>query len=254
MRFMTDDLRIKEIKELIPPAHLIGELPCSESASRCVHDARVAMHRILHGMDDRLIVVIGPCSIHDPKAAIEYARRLVEQRSRYREDLEIIMRVYFEKPRTTVGWKGLINDPDLDGSFRINQGLRMARELLLAVAELGLPAGCEKSDQIVAVRNVTGENRVWGVITDAVVVRTMGAVSPTPIASARKMPFRIWGKAMGAPTFRMYWYGRAPEPYAASRMCRGIEEYARSEIRKMYGVMKNASVVAAATNENPHPK
>jgi 3-deoxy-7-phosphoheptulonate synthase len=145
---MTDDLRIKEIKELVPPANLIGELACSEAASHAVHDARLALHRILHGMDDRLIVVIGPCSIHDPKAAIEYAQRLFEQRKRLAGELEIVMRVYFEKPRTTVGWKGLINDPDLDGSFRINQGLRMARELLLAISELGLPAGCEYLDMI----------------------------------------------------------------------------------------------------------
>jgi len=148
MRFMTDDLRIKEIKELVPPANLIGELACSETASRAVHDSRVAIHRILHGMDDRLVVVIGPCSIHDPRAALEYAQRLAAERQRHAADLEIVMRVYFEKPRTTVGWKGLINDPDLDGSFRINQGLRMARELLLAISELGLPAGCEYLDMI----------------------------------------------------------------------------------------------------------
>jgi 3-deoxy-7-phosphoheptulonate synthase len=148
MRYMTDDLRIKEIKELIPPSNLINELACSEPASRAVHDARVAMHRVLHGMDDRLIVVIGPCSIHDPKAALEYAQRLVAERRRHGAELEIVMRVYFEKPRTTVGWKGLINDPDLDGSFRINLGLRMARELLLAISELGLPAGCEYLDMI----------------------------------------------------------------------------------------------------------
>jgi len=148
MRFMTDDLRIQEIKELIPPANLIGDLACSETASRAVHEARLSLHRILHGMDDRLIVVIGPCSIHDPRAAIEYAQRLAAERRRHSAELEIVMRVYFEKPRTTVGWKGLINDPDLDGSFRINQGLRMARELLLAISELGLPAGCEYLDMI----------------------------------------------------------------------------------------------------------
>jgi 3-deoxy-7-phosphoheptulonate synthase len=148
MRYMTDDLRIKEIKELLPPAHLIQELSCSESASRAVHEARLALHRILHGMDDRLIVVIGPCSIHDPKAAIEYAQRLAAERLRHAGELEIVMRVYFEKPRTTVGWKGLINDPDLDGSFRINQGLRTARALLRSICELGLPAGCEYLDMI----------------------------------------------------------------------------------------------------------
>jgi len=145
---MTDDLRIKEIKELVPPAHLISELACSEEASRAVHDARLAVHRILHAMDDRLVVVIGPCSIHDPKAALEYAQRLAGERLRYAAELEVLMRVYFEKPRTTVGWKGLINDPDLDGSFRINRGLRMARELLLSINELGLPAGCEYLDMI----------------------------------------------------------------------------------------------------------
>ncbi len=148
MRYMTDDLRIKEIKELTPPAHLLREFPCTDSASQTVFDARGAAHRILHAMDDRLLVVIGPCSIHDPKAALEYAERLVEQRRRLAPELEIIMRVYFEKPRTTVGWKGLINDPDLDGSFRINHGLRIARELLWEINEKGVPAGCEYLDMI----------------------------------------------------------------------------------------------------------
>jgi 3-deoxy-7-phosphoheptulonate synthase len=148
MRYMTDDLRIREIKELSPPAHLIREFPCSEEVGQVVFAARSALHAILHGMDDRLIVVIGPCSIHDPKAAMEYARRLKVERERLRGDLEVVMRVYFEKPRTTVGWKGLINDPDLDGSFRINHGLRVARELLMEINELGLPAGCEYLDMI----------------------------------------------------------------------------------------------------------
>jgi len=148
VRYMTDDLRIKEIKELSPPSHLIREFPCSDRASQTVHDARSAVHRVLHRMDDRLAVVIGPCSIHDPVAAREYAQRLAAERARHSADLEIVMRVYFEKPRTTVGWKGLINDPDLDGSFRINHGLRLARELLLEINELGLPAGCEYLDMI----------------------------------------------------------------------------------------------------------
>src|SRR3954467_10102472 len=148
MTFPTDDLRIRAIKELAPPAHLIREFPCSEKAATVVHDARQAIHRILHGIDDRLIVVVGPCSIHDVRAAREYAGRLVERRGQLAGDLEIVMRVYFEKPRTTVGWKGLINDPNLDGSFEINRGLRLARELLLDVAEMGLPAGCEYLDMI----------------------------------------------------------------------------------------------------------
>jgi 3-deoxy-7-phosphoheptulonate synthase len=144
----TDDLRIREIKELAPPAHLIREFPCTDKASATVHDARQAIHRVLHGEDARLVVVIGPCSIHDPKAAREYAQRLAEQRRRFLPELEVVMRVYFEKPRTTVGWKGLINDPELDGSFQINRGLRLARQLLLDIAELGLPAGCEYLDMI----------------------------------------------------------------------------------------------------------
>jgi len=148
MRYMTDDLRIREIKELSPPSHLIREFPCTEEVGQVVFGARSALHAILHGMDDRLIVVIGPCSIHDPKAALEYAHRLKAERDRLRDDLEIVMRVYFEKPRTTVGWKGLINDPDLDGSFRINHGLRVARELLMEINAMGLPAGCEYLDMI----------------------------------------------------------------------------------------------------------
>lgn len=144
----TDDLRIREMKELIPPSHLIREFPCTDKSATTAANARTALHRILHGQDDRLMVVIGPCSIHDPKAALEYARRLVEQRERFAADLEIVMRVYFEKPRTTVGWKGLINDPYMDNSFRINDGLRMARELLMNINELGLPAGTEFLDVI----------------------------------------------------------------------------------------------------------
>jgi 3-deoxy-7-phosphoheptulonate synthase len=144
----TDDLRVREIKELISPSELLNELPCTDKASATTSAARQSIHRILHGDDDRLLVVIGPCSIHDPKAAIEYAGRLTAERKRFASDLEIVMRVYFEKPRTTVGWKGLINDPDLDGSFQINRGLRLARKLLLDINELGLPAGCEYLDPI----------------------------------------------------------------------------------------------------------
>ena len=144
----TDDIRIREIKELSPPAHIMRELPCTSDVAQTVHGARQAVHQILHGADDRLVVVVGPCSIHDPEAGLEYARRLVSERERYHDTLEIIMRVYFEKPRTTVGWKGLINDPGLDGSFNINRGLRVARELLLEINQLGLPAGCEFLDMI----------------------------------------------------------------------------------------------------------
>lgn len=144
----TDDLRIREMKELVPPSHLIREFACSDQVSAVTAESRIALHRILHGQDDRLMVVIGPCSIHDTKAAMEYARRLVNERTRLKGELEIVMRVYFEKPRTTVGWKGLINDPYMDNSFRINDGLRMARELLLNINELSLPAGTEFLDVI----------------------------------------------------------------------------------------------------------
>nr|WP_153366396.1 3-deoxy-7-phosphoheptulonate synthase [Rhizobium sp. ICMP 5592] len=144
----TDDLRIVEITALSPPARIINEIPRDAAVTSTVTGARGAVHNILHNDDDRLIVVIGPCSIHDPVAARDYAARLKEQRDRFAGDLEIIMRVYFEKPRTTVGWKGLINDPHLDGSYRIEEGLRLARQLLVDVNETGLPAGCEFLDTI----------------------------------------------------------------------------------------------------------
>jgi 3-deoxy-7-phosphoheptulonate synthase len=144
----TDDLRIIDITALTPPSGILAEIPRDEAVTTTVTEARNAVHRILHGEDDRLIVVLGPCSIHDPVAARDYASRLNEQRDRFAGDLEIIMRVYFEKPRTTVGWKGLMNDPHLDGSYRIEEGLRIARRLLLDINEMGLPAGCELLDTI----------------------------------------------------------------------------------------------------------
>ena len=144
----TDDLRIREILELTPPAHLLREYPVSDAASNTVAVSRRAMHQILHGKDDRLIVVVGPCSIHDTGEALEYARLLKTQRDLHKDTLEIVMRVYFEKPRTTVGWKGLINDPQMDGSFKINDGLKIARALLLEISELGVPSATEYLDTI----------------------------------------------------------------------------------------------------------
>lgn len=139
----TDDIRIREIKALDTPAQVMGELPRDAAVTRTVTEARSAIQRIIHRQDDRLAVIIGPCSIHDPEAAMDYANRLSALRLRHADTLEVIMRVYFEKPRTTVGWKGLVNDPNLDGSFEIEQGLRLARKLLLDINALGLPAGCE---------------------------------------------------------------------------------------------------------------
>src|SRR4051812_42638055 len=144
----TDDIRINEIKELLPPAHVLREFPSSEKSAQVTFETRQAIHRILHGADDRLLIVAGPCSIHDVKAAKEYGRRLREVKDRLAEDLLVVMRVYFEKPRTTIGWKGLINDPRLDGSFNINEGIRIARELLLDINDMGMPAGCEFLDMI----------------------------------------------------------------------------------------------------------
>lgn len=144
----TDDVRVREIKELVPPAHILREFPASDRAVELTFETRRDIHRILHGSDDRLLVVVGPCSIHDVNAAQEYAARLRKLREALIDDLVIVMRVYFEKPRTTVGWKGLINDPMLDGSFKINEGLRTARHLLMDLNEMGIPAGTEFLDLI----------------------------------------------------------------------------------------------------------
>jgi 3-deoxy-7-phosphoheptulonate synthase len=148
MEFRTDDLRIKEIKELLPPSRVLRDFPITTRAAQTVYETRQAIHRILHGADDRLLVIMGPCSIHDAKAAQEYAGKLKDAKDRLAADLLVVMRVYFEKPRTTVGWKGLINDPYLDGTFRINEGLRVARKLLLDLNESGMPAASEFLDMI----------------------------------------------------------------------------------------------------------
>jgi len=148
MTFKTDDLRIQQIKELVSPAQVHEQYPITDRAAEITARARAVIHEILRGQDDRLLVVIGPCSIHDPTAAREYATRLTAVREALAADLFIVMRVYFEKPRTTVGWKGMINDPDLDSSFHINKGIRLARELLLDVNDMGVPAGTEYLDLI----------------------------------------------------------------------------------------------------------
>jgi 3-deoxy-7-phosphoheptulonate synthase len=149
MPYAIEDLRIKASKVLLPPAFLEEEMPATEKASRTVHQARTEICEILHGSDRRLLVVVGPCSIHDPDAARDYAARLRTAKREFSADLCIVMRVYFEKPRTTVGWKGLINDPYLDETFKINDGLRLARRLLLDLGEMGMPAGTELLDMIV---------------------------------------------------------------------------------------------------------
>ena len=180
----TDDERIKDITVLPPPEHLIRFFPIRGTAVEALISAtRHGIHKIMSGKDDRLLVVIGPCSIHDPAAALEYARRLKAQRSEYADTLEIVMRVYFEKPRTTVGWKGLINDPYLDESFRIDEGLRIARQLLIEINRLGLPAGSEFLDVISP--QYLGDLIAWGAIgartTESQVHRELASGLSAPI-------------------------------------------------------------------------
>lgn len=146
--YQTDDLRIIGVHEVVPPEQLHREHPITESAAKTTFEARQSIHAILQGGDDRLLAVVGPCSIHNPDAAREYARQLAVARADLGDDLLIVMRSYFEKPRTTVGWKGLINDPNLDGTFHINKGLKLARQLLLDINEMGVPAGTEFLDLI----------------------------------------------------------------------------------------------------------
>ena len=180
----TDDERIKDITVLPPPEHLIRFFPISGTAvESLITQTRRNIHHIMAGKDDRLLVVIGPCSIHDPAAAVDYARRLAEQRKKYAGTLEIVMRVYFEKPRTTVGWKGLINDPYLDESFCIDEGLRIARQLLIEINRLGLPAGSEFLDVISP--QYIGDLISWGAIgartTESQVHRELASGLSAPI-------------------------------------------------------------------------
>ncbi len=183
MRHATEDLRIREIDEVTLPAGLHKELPISNQAAANVFETRRQIKDILHGRDNRLIVVMGPCSIHDPRAALEYAERLHGLRERVADDLLLIMRVYFEKPRTTVGWKGLINDPDLDGSFAIDKGLRVARRLLLDLNEMGVPAGVEFLDIITP--QYVSDLVSWGAIgartTESQVHREMASGLSCPV-------------------------------------------------------------------------
>lgn len=158
----TDDVRINKIKELLPPIALLERFPSSEQATKSVFAGRSAISKIFNNQDDRLLVVIGPCSIHDPEAALEYGQRLVKLREKYQDTLEIVMRVYFEKPRTTVGWKGLINDPYMDNSFKLNDGLRIGRKLLLDLNNLGLPTAGEFLDMITP--QYMADFMCWGAI------------------------------------------------------------------------------------------
>jgi 3-deoxy-7-phosphoheptulonate synthase len=178
----TRDLRIDSFRPLLPPAILIEELPLGDKGAETVSHGRGAVGAILNGHDDRLVVIVGPCSIHDPVAAIDYARRLRRLADEHARELFVVMRVYFEKPRTTVGWKGLINDPRLDGTFAINEGLRLARRLLVDLADLGLPAGCEFLDPISP--QFTSDTVSWG----AIGARTTESQVHRELASGLSMP------------------------------------------------------------------
>ncbi|MDF3066100.1 MAG: 3-deoxy-D-arabinoheptulosonate-7-phosphate synthase [Polyangiaceae bacterium] len=182
MAVLTDDVRIDTLKPLLPPAILMEEIPLPDAASRAVAESRTAVARVIEGRDDRLVVVVGPCSIHDPEAGLEYARRLKPVMQKLSADLKIVMRTYFEKPRTTVGWKGLINDPKLDGSFAINQGLRVARTFLRDVVELGLPTALEFLDPITP--QFMADLVTWG----AIGARTTESQVHRELASGLSMP------------------------------------------------------------------
>jgi 3-deoxy-7-phosphoheptulonate synthase len=178
----TRDLRVVSLRPLLSPALLLDDLPLDAQATATVSSTREEVVRILDGDDDRLVVVVGPCSVHDCDAALEYAGRLAGLAERLADDLRIVMRVYFEKPRTTVGWKGLINDPNLDGSFAVNQGLRLARQLLVDVIALGLPAGCEFLDPITP--QFFADAVTWG----AIGARTTESQVHRQLASGLSMP------------------------------------------------------------------
>lgn len=182
MQKNTDDLRIKYLRPLISPAILLEELPISNPASQLITATRHQIAEIIHGKDDRLLVIVGPCSIHDPEAALEYARHLAHEINHYQNDLCIVMRVYFEKPRTIVGWKGLINDPKLNNSFEINLGLRVARKLLVDIAALQVPTGTEFLDTIIP--QFISDLISWG----AIGARTTESQIHRELASGLSMP------------------------------------------------------------------
>src|ERR1700742_3356624 len=183
--------RIAKVVELTPPGTLLQELPLGESRTKAVIRHRQEVVDVLHGRDERVMVVVGPCSVHDPKAALDYANRLARQAREMRDDLLIVMRVYFEKPRTTTGWKGLINDPHLDGSADVNAGLRMARKLLLEVADLGLPVGCEFLDPITP--QYIADAVAWG----AIGARTTESQTHRQLGSGLSMPIGFKNRTDG---------------------------------------------------------
>jgi 3-deoxy-7-phosphoheptulonate synthase len=205
--YKTDDLRICGIKDVIAPIQVHEEVPISETAAQTTAQARADIHKILTGQDDRLLVVVGPCSIHDPIAAKEYAQLLKAIKDETKDDLLIVMRVYFEKPRTTVGWKGLINDPDLNSSFNINKGLRIARQLLLEVNELGMPAATEYLDLITP--QYVSDLIAWG----AIGARTTESQGHRELASGVSCPIGFKNSTDGTIKIAIDAIGAAMSPH-----------------------------------------
>ncbi len=182
MQYQTDNLRIRGMQEVATPEQVVAELPISDTAARTTYETRRQLQQILHGRDNRLLLVIGPCSIHDPTAALEYAGRLAKLRAEVQDRLLLVMRVYFEKPRTTVGWKGLINDPEVNDTFQINKGIRLARKLLRDLNEMGMPAGVEFLDLITP--QYLADLVSWG----AIGARTTESQSHRELASGLSCP------------------------------------------------------------------
>jgi 3-deoxy-7-phosphoheptulonate synthase len=228
MPVLTDDVRIDTLKPLLPPAILMEEIPLSEEASRAVVGWRNEVASIIDGKDDRLVVVVGPCSIHDPEAGLEYARRLKALLPKLSLDLKLVMRTYFEKPRTTVGWKGLINDPKLDGSFAINQGLRVARTFLRDVVELGVPTALEFLDPITP--QFMADLVTWG----AIGARTTESQVHRELASGLSMPVGFKNGTGGALQIAADAVRSAAEPH------------------HFLSVTKQGLAAIVATRGNPH--
>ncbi len=204
---LTDDLRITGLREVSSPLEVHSEYPITDIAAKTIFETRQAAHRILHGDDDRLLVIVGPCSIHDTQAALEYAALIQEARAKYADDLLIIMRVYFEKPRTTVGWKGLINDPHLDNSFDINTGIRKARKLLLDINNMGVPAGTEFLDLITP--QYVADLISWG----AIGARTTESQGHRELASGISCPIGFKNSTNGGFSIAIDAIGAASHPH-----------------------------------------
>jgi len=204
---LTDDLRITGLREVSSPQEVHTEYPITDKAAETIFEARQATHRILHGDDDRLLIIVGPCSIHDTKAALEYATLIQKVREQYADDLLIIMRVYFEKPRTTVGWKGLINDPHLDNSFDINTGIRKARKLLLDINQMGVPAGTEFLDLISP--QYVADLVSWG----AIGARTTESQGHRELASGLSCPVGFKNSTNGGFSIAIDAIGAASHPH-----------------------------------------